>query len=65
MADAAFSIAKASGLTHSEGRRRAAILVGSIAFHALILTPLALQVFEQANAPALETAPPVPPHVSG
>lgn len=58
MADAAFSIAKASGLTHSEGRRRAAILVGSIAFHALILTPLALQVFEQANAPTLETAPP-------
>lgn len=60
MADAALSIAKATGLTHAEGRRRAAILLGSIAFHALILTPLALQVFEQAYAPALETAPPPP-----
>ncbi len=58
MAHAAFSIAKASGLTDPAGRRRAAILLGSIAFHVLILTPLALRIVDTADAPASNATPP-------
>lgn len=59
MADAAFSIAKATGLTHAEGRRRAAILLGSIAFHVAVLTPLALRMVDTADAPAFDASPPL------
>lgn len=57
MADAALSIAKASGLTDPAGRRRAAILAGSIAFHALVLSPLAFRLLEPTEVPAFDPAP--------
>lgn len=58
MAHAAFSIARASGLTDPAGRRKAAILLGSIAFHIAVLTPLALRMADTADAPAFDTLPP-------
>lgn len=58
MAHAARRIARASGLTDPAGRRKAVILLGSIAFHALVLTPLALQMVETADAPSFDALPP-------
>lgn len=58
MADAAFSIAKMSRLAGPAGRRRALVLGASLAFHALILVPLALRLFETTNVPAFDTRPP-------
>jgi hypothetical protein len=58
VAHAAFSIAKASGLTAPAGRRRAAILLGSIGFHVAVLTPLALRMVDTADAPAFNATPP-------
>ena len=57
MADAAFSIAKASGLADPVGRRRAAILAGSIVFHAVILAPLALRLVEAPDLPSFDDDP--------
>ncbi len=58
MAHAARRIAKASGLTDPAGRRKAAILLGSIAFHVAVLTPLALRMVDPADAPAFDATPP-------
>ncbi len=58
MADAAFSIAKISRLAGPAGRRRALVLGASLAFHALILAPMALRLFETTTAPTFDTQPP-------
>jgi hypothetical protein len=58
VAHAAFRIAKAIDPTAPAGRRTAAILLGSIAFHGLILTALALRMADTAEAPAFDALPP-------
>lgn len=57
MADAAFSIAKISRLAGPAGRRRALVLTASLAFHALVLTPLALRLLEVPEVQTYDTDP--------
>ena len=57
MADAAFSIARTSRLAGPAGRWRALVLAASLAFHAIVLTPLALQLFETAEVATYDTGP--------
>jgi hypothetical protein len=59
VADAAFSIAKMSRLAGPAGRRRALVVTASLALHALVLTPMALGLFQTGELPLID--PEVPP----
>jgi len=60
VADAAFSIAKMSRLAGPAGRRRVLVVTASLVLHALVLTPMALGLFQAGPLPLIGSeVPPV------